>query len=160
MVTGVTFLGALRGTPPSPPYPKGLRTLSMLYGPTKLICTLLPVVVVRRLCWHHGPYIRVSWFAWKLSKPSGKNICQSIGRINDMWKFSEFSVTVYYPHEAVILYKGNLEKYKGKFQKSVFWHFELLNLFKSCLLVLVYIPEILTHLLTPILPYIDMKWVR
>ena len=25
------------------------------------------------------------------------------------------------------LYKGNFKKYKGKFQKSVFWHFELLN---------------------------------
>ena len=57
---------------------------------------------------------------------------------------------------TLTLYKGNFKKYKGKFQKSVFWHFELLNLFKICLLVLVCIPEVLMHLLTPILPYLDI----
>ena len=54
------------------------------------------------------------------------------------------------------LYKGNFKKYKGKFWKSVFWHFELLNLFKICLLALVCIPEVLMHLLTPILPYLGI----
>ena len=102
----------------------------------------------------------MSWFAWKLSKPSGKNICQSIGHINDMCKFSEFSVTVYYPHGAVSLYKGNFKKYKGKFRKSVFWHFELSNLLKICCLALVCISELLMHFLTPILLYLDITNVR
>ena len=60
---------------------------------------------------------------------------------------------------ALTLYKGNYKKYKGKFRKSVFWKFELLNLSKSCLMVLVCIPEVHTHLLTPILPYLDIKKV-
>ena len=34
-------------------------------------------------------------------RPPGKNICQSIGHKNDMCKFSEFSVIVYYSHEAL-----------------------------------------------------------
>ena len=29
---------------------------------------------------------------WKLSKPPGKNICQSIGYKNDMCKFSDYTV--------------------------------------------------------------------
>ena len=96
----------------------------------------------------------------KVVKPSGKNICQSIGNINDMCKFSEFSVTVYYPHGAVSLYKGNFKKYKGKFGKSVFWHFELSNLLKICCLALVRISELLTHFLTHILLYPDITNVR
>ena len=61
---------------------------------------------------------------------------------------------------ALTLYKGNLKKYKGKFRKSVFWKFELLNLSKNCLMVLVCIPEVHTHLLTPILPYLDITNVE
>ena len=45
-----------------------------------------------------------------LSKPSGKNICQSIWHKNDMCKFSEFSVTVYYPHGALTFFKENTWK--------------------------------------------------
>ena len=37
-----------------------------------------------------------------------------------------------------------------------FWNFEPLNFLKSSLMPLVCIPEVLTHLLTPILPYIDI----
>ena len=51
-------------------------------------------------------------------------------------------------------YKGSFKKYKGKMWKLVFYHFEPLNLFKTCLMTLVCIPEVLTHLLTPILPYV------
>ena len=40
-----------------------------------------------------------------------------------------------------------------------FWHFLPINLFKSCLMALVCIPEVLTHLLTPILPYFWMTSV-
>ena len=54
----------------------------------------------------------------------------------------------------IILYKGNFEKYKGKFLKLLFWNFKTLNLFKSCSNALVYIPEVMAHLLTPILPYL------
>ena len=54
----------------------------------------------------------------------------------------------------IILYKGYLEKYKGKFLKLLFWNFKTLNLFKSCSNALVYIPEVMAHLLTPILPYL------
>ena len=57
------------------------------------------------------------------------------------------------------LYKGNFKKYKGKCWKSEFGHFKLLNLFKSCLMTLVCIPEVLMHLLTPILPYIYLTYV-
>ena len=54
----------------------------------------------------------------------------------------------------IILYKGKFEKYKGKFLKLLFWNFKTLNLFKSCSNALVYIPEVMAHLLTPILPYL------
>ena len=60
---------------------------------------------------------------------------------------------------ALTLYKENFKKYKVKFQKSVFWNFELLNLIKSCLVALVCIPEVLMLLLTPILPYLYMACV-
>ena len=39
---------------------------------------------------------------------------------------------------------------------SEFWHFKLLNIFKRCLMALVCIPEVLTDLLTPILPYLTI----
>ena len=58
-------------------------------------------------------------------------------------------------------YKGNLKKNKGKMWKLVFYNFEPLNLFKTCLMALVCIPEVLTHLLTPILPYVyitNVEW--
>ena len=58
--------------------------------------------------------------------------------------------------KARTLYKGNFIKYKGKSLKSVFWNFKRLNIFKSCLMALVCIPEVLTDLLTPILPYITI----
>ena len=59
-----------------------------------------------------------------------------------------------------ISYKGNIIKYKGKSWKSVFWHFnKRLNIFKSCLMALVCIPEALTDLLTPILPYLAITYV-
>ena len=54
----------------------------------------------------------------------------------------------------IILYKGNFERYKEKFLKLLFWNFKTLNLFKSCSNALVYIPEVMAHLLTPILPYL------
>ena len=57
-------------------------------------------------------------------------------------------------------YKGNFKKYKGKMWKLVFYHFEPLNLFKTCLMALDCIPEVLTHLLTPILPYLYITNVR
>ena len=40
---------------------------------------------------------------------------------------------------ASTLYKGNFMKYKGKVGKSVFWNSRRLNIFKSCLMALVYI---------------------
>ena len=52
------------------------------------------------------------------------------------------------------LYKGNFIKYKGKSWKAVFWLFKWLNIFISCLMALVCIPEILMDFLTPILSYI------
>ena len=58
----------------------------------------------------------------------------------------------------IILYKGNFEKYKGKFLKLLFWNFKTLNLFKSCSNALVYIPEVIAHFLTPILPYIWLEF--
>ena len=57
-------------------------------------------------------------------------------------------------------YKGSFKKYKGKMWKLVFYHFEPLNLFKTCLMALDCIPEVLTHLLTPILPYLYITNVR
>ena len=54
---------------------------------------------------------------------------------------------------GLTLYKGNFEKYKGKFSKSVFCNFKLLNPFTSGLMVLI-ILEVLTDLITPILPYL------
>ena len=60
---------------------------------------------------------------------------------------------------ALTLYKENFKKHKVKFQKSVFWNSELLNLIKSCLVALVCIPEVLMLLLTPILPYLYMACV-
>ena len=56
--------------------------------------------------------------------------------------------------KPLTLYKGNFIKYKGKSWKSVFWIFKWLNIFISCLMALVCIPEILMDFLTPILPYI------
>ena len=64
------------------------------------------------------------------------------------------------PSGSPTLYKGNFGKYKGKFWKSVFWNFKTLNLFTSCLMALVCIPEVLTHLLTPILAYLVMRKVK
>ena len=58
--------------------------------------------------------------------------------------------------KARTLYKGNVIKYKGKSRKSLFWNFKRLNIFKSCLMALVCIPEVLTDLLTPILPYLTI----
>ena len=60
----------------------------------------------------------------------------------------------------ILFYKGNFEKYKGKFCNSVFWHFKLLNQFACWLISLVCIPDVLTHLWTPILPYVDMTFIR
>ena len=51
-------------------------------------------------------------------------------------------------------YKENSEKYKGKMWKLVFYNFEPLQLFKTFLIALFCIPEVLTYLLTPILPYL------
>ena len=51
-------------------------------------------------------------------------------------------------------YKGNFKKYIGKIQKSEFWHFEPLNPFTRYFMTLVCIPEVLMHLLTPIMPYL------
>ena len=61
--------------------------------------------------------------------------------------------------KPLTLYKGNFKKYKGKFRKSLFYNFKLLNVFKSCLMALVCIPEALTDLLTPILPYLAITYV-
>ena len=61
---------------------------------------------------------------------------------------------------GLTLYKGNFEKYKGKFAKSIFCNFKLLNPFTSCLMVLICILEVLTDLLTPILPYLDIAYVE
>ena len=61
---------------------------------------------------------------------------------------------------GLTLYKGNFEKYKGKFVMSVFWVFRSFYALISCLMALVCIPEVQTHLLTPILPYLDMTNVR
>ena len=43
---------------------------------------------------------------------------------------------------------------------SVFWIFRPFYSLISCLMALVCIPEVQTHLLTPILPYLDMTNVR
>ena len=51
-------------------------------------------------------------------------------------------------------YKENSEKYKGKMWKLVFYNFEPLQLFKTFLIALFCIPEVLTYLLTPILSYL------
>ena len=63
----------------------------------------------------------------------------------------------------LIHFAQNISKIQRKFQKIqrkmwklVFYHFEPLNLFKTCLIALVCIPEVLMHLLTPILPYLDI----
>ena len=61
---------------------------------------------------------------------------------------------------GLTLYKGNFEKYKGKFSKSVFCNFKLLNPFTSGLMVLICILEVLADLLTPILPYLDIADVK
>ena len=61
---------------------------------------------------------------------------------------------------GLTLYKENFEKYKGKFVMSVFWIFRSFYALISCLMALVCIPEVQTHLLTPILPYLDMTNVR
>ena len=60
----------------------------------------------------------------------------------------------------VIIYKGFFEKNKRKFWESVFWHFKFLNQFIRCFMAVICIPEVLTHLLTSMLTYIDMTNVR
>ena len=50
--------------------------------------------------------------------------------------------------------KEILKNTKEHFWKSVFWNFKLFNRFKNYLMALVRIPEALTDLLTPILPYV------
>ena len=60
---------------------------------------------------------------------------------------------------GITLHKGNFEKCKGKYLMSVFWIFRLFYPLISCLMALGGIPEVLTHLLTPILPYLDMTKV-
>ena len=61
---------------------------------------------------------------------------------------------------GLTLYKGNFKKYKGKFSKSVFCNFKLLNPFTSGLMVLICTLEVLADLLTPILPYLDIADVK
>ena len=61
---------------------------------------------------------------------------------------------------GLTLYKGNFEKYKGKFVMSVFWVFRSFYALISCLMALVCIPEVQTHVLTSILPYLDITNVR
>ena len=61
---------------------------------------------------------------------------------------------------GLTLYKGNFEKYKGKFANSIFCHFKLLNPFTNCLMVLICILEVLTDLFAPILPYLDIAYVE
>ena len=60
----------------------------------------------------------------------------------------------------LIFYKGNFKEYKGNFKRSAFLHLKLLKPFISSLMALACIPEILVHLLTPILPYIKMTNVH
>ena len=61
---------------------------------------------------------------------------------------------------SYIIQRNYLKKYKGKYWKSEFGHLKLLNLFKRCFMALVFIPEVLTDLLTPILPYLYLTCVR
>ena len=64
------------------------------------------------------------------------------------------------PAQVSYIIQRKFQKIQRKFWKSVFWHFKLLNIFKICLMALVFIPEVLTDLLTPILPYLYLTCVR
>ena len=99
-------------------------------------------------------------FSSKLSNLSWKKSCQSIGQINDMCKFSEFSEAVYYSPGAWTLYKGIPKKYKGKLWKWVFWKNLCFKPPKYYLMTSGCNPEVQTVHLTPILPYQSMTFVR
>ena len=87
---------------------------------------------------------------------------------------SEFhpSASLTIPHPSVLKFliylraiystiiQRKFQKIQRKFWKSVFWHFKVLNIFKVCLMSLVCIPEVLTDLLTPILPHLYLTCVR
>ena len=84
----------------------------------------------------------ISWDSWR---SLGISEWDKIKYINKCYSGAVLKVRT--------LYKGNVIKYKGKSRKSLFWNFKRLNIFKSCLMALVCIPEAPTDLLTPILPY-------
>ena len=86
--------------------------------------------------------ISLPWFYENMDPTDEEN-----ANINVWWCISTLL-------KPLTLYKGNFKKYKGKFRMSVFFNFKLLNIFKSCLMALFCIPEALTDLLTPILPYL------
>ena len=90
-------------------------------------------------------------YAWDMSviRSVGISECYEMKYINECC-----NGTVLKPRT---LYKGNFIKYKGKSWKSVFWNFKWLVIFKSCLMILVCIPEALTDLSIPILPYITIR---
>ena len=98
----------------------------------------------------------INFFSWEL--PTQRSIlwyqCEKIKKkLNSYVKHFPTGI-------GLTLYKGNFEKYKGKFSKSVFCNFKLLNPFTSGLMVLICILEVLTDLLTPILPYLDIAYVE
>ena len=98
----------------------------------------------------------INFFSWEL--PTQRSIlwyqCEKIKKeLNTYVKNFQTGI-------GLTLYKGNSKKYKGKFSKSVFCNFKLLNPFTSGLMVLICILEVLADLLTPILPYLDIADVK
>ena len=75
-------------------------------------------------------------------------------------KNSSVLAIIFHPPLATYIIQRKFKKYKGKYEKSVFWNFEPLNFYTSCFMTLVCIPEVLMHLLTPILPYLDISNIR
>ena len=129
-----------------------LTSTSTVSSTWKLLCTLTHTNHT------HSPHTRVahnikfyknhiSWDSWR-SIGMGISEWDEIKFINECCNGAVLM--------ASTLYKGNFIKYKGKAGKSVFWNFRRLNIFKSCLMALVYIPEALVNLLTPILSYITV----
>ena len=118
---------------------------------TKLVTQLTPSI---RAC-HLKVKISFSW-KWKM----GSEKMEPFYALN-MGNILIFHLKHSNLHFLPLHYTMEISKeYKGKLWKSVFWNFELLNLLKSCLIALVRIPEVAKNLLTPILAYLDITYVR
>ena len=102
---------------------------------------------------------RVSHFSHFSPNLYAPKICQSLWYKNDLPKFSEFSYPVFLSRFQFSLYIGFSRKIQRKSDHRIFSIFKILTGHYHNFRAGGWIVEILTELLTPILPYITFQHI-